>query len=492
MTMARGPSSDVVRNARFVGALLPAFLLLFGFMAVVGVVSTRLHGMLGVLVGILAGGCLALGLLLGYWIAADWLNLRVIRRTGRPDASAFRDGEVVAFEGVVRVDGEPMTAPFSRTACAAYTYVVAGSRYSAVGRRSQRYVLAQGFHMARTTIEGTTHSLRLLSLPGFEDDLRENAPGIRREAETRELFARISGNAASAGERERHSRLLEARRSAIDAVDHDYCMAPMPERVDGLVVDEEVLPAGQTVCVVGTYDAKRDGLTARRFRLGPDLIVYRGGAKEVLSRVGKETAGFARMAGVLTAAGALLVAFPFLPAAWTSGIPVVGPAIVRPSPPVEQASDIEAPEAAADLARRARIDGWVREEYLAGNQGRALELAVDEDAHDSLRWLIEQGVGPATRMRVDGDEYQVPLVEAARNGYVETVRTLLEAGADPNQVQPARSQPETGQTALGESLKLGHCETAELLVEFGATPPPGLETSRCPADAQQPPAATQP
>jgi hypothetical protein len=334
--------------------------------------------------------------------------------------------------------------------------------------------------MARTWIEGTQRRLRLGSLPGFEDDLRENARGTRWEAETRELFARLSGAAPSAGERERRSRLLEARRSVIEEVHHDYCMSPMPERADGLVVDEEVLPAGQTVCVVGTYDAKLDGLAARRSRLGADMIVYRGRAEEVLSRVGSDVTGFARMSGVLAAAGAFLLALPFLPAAWTSGIPLVGAAIVRPSPPVEQASESGASQAAADLAHQARIDGWVREEYLAGNEDRALELAIDENAHESLRWLIGQGVGPATRMRVDGDQYQLPLVEAARNGYVETVRTLLQAGADPNQVQPDRAQPDTGRTALGESLKLGHCEVAALLADFGATRPPGLETTRCP------------
>jgi hypothetical protein len=326
-----------------------------------------MQGLPGVVVGILAGGCLTLAVLLGYWNAADWLNLRVVRRATRPRAPALRDGEVVAFEGVVRVDGEPLTAPFSRTPCAAYTYVVAGSRYSVVGGRSERYILAQGFHMARTWIEGTQRRLRLGSLPGFEDDLRENARGTRWEAETRELFARLSGAAPSAGERERRSRLLEARRSVIEEVHHDYCMSPMPERADGLVVDEEVLPAGQTVCVVGTYDAKLDGLAARRSRLGADMIVYRGRAEEVLSRVGSDVTGFARMSGVLAAAGAFLLALPFLPAAWTSGIPLVGAAIVRPSPPVEQASESGASQAAADLAHQARIDGCVREEYLAGN-----------------------------------------------------------------------------------------------------------------------------
>ena len=221
-----------------------------------------------------------------------------------------------------------------------------------------------------------------------------------------------------------------------------------------------------------------NGLTARRSRLGPNLLVYRGSAEEVLSRVGKETASFAKSAVVLVGTAVLVFGLAFSPAAWTSRLPIIGSLFVAPSQPMEQTVEVE--ETDPNAAHRERIDSWVREEYDAGNVSRALQLAIDENAYQSLRWLIDRGVGPATPIGVDGKWYQLPLVEAARSGHLETVRTLLEAGANPNQVQPARSQPTTGQTALGESLRSGYCEIADLLVEFGATPPTGLETSRCP------------
>jgi ankyrin repeat protein len=148
---------------------------------------------------------------------------------------------------------------------------------------------------------------------------------------------------------------------------------------------------------------------------------------------------------------------------------------VVPSEPAETAA-----EADAEAVRRARIDGWVREEHAAGNPSRALEIAIDENAPESLRWLIEQGVSPETPIRVRGDGHQIPLVEASRLGHLETVRSLLEAGADPNAVEPPEPPLASARTALGEALRNGNCAVAELLEAMGARHPETLETNRCP------------
>lgn len=474
--MQKGWRRGFVRNARFLGSLALAALVLFGFFAVVFVISSRIQGFVGVAVGIFAGACLALGVLLAYWTFADWLNLGIIRKKLRAGNSTLRDGEVVAFDGVVRIDVEPMIAPFSGTPCAAYTYVVAGSRQSISRGGGVRAEIAQGFHLVKTRIEGATQNLRLCSFPSFEDDLRENMHGRQWATEARVLIGRISGKAPSSGERERQSRLLEVRHTVLEEVHQDYCMGAVTGSGDGLVIDEEVLPVGQEVCVIGAYEKELNGLTARRSRLGANLIVYRGNAEEVLSRVGKETAGFAKTATFLVGAGVLLLGTSFLPPAWTSHLPILGLFIVNPSPLAQKAAVVETDP---DIEPQDQIDDWVREEYLEGNRRRALELAIDENAYESLQWLIDRGVSPGTRIRVRGDWYQLPLVEAARLGYLETVQTLLEAGADPNKAQRTESHPTRGQTALGESLKLGHCKIAALLVKFGATPPKGLETNRC-------------
>ncbi len=473
--MLKALVAGIVRNLRFLGSVVTALLLFLGFMAVVAAASARLQGGIGLAVSIIAGVCLALGVLLTYWISVDWLNLRVIQSARGQEDSALADGAIVAFNGLVRVDAEPMTSPFNGTPSAAYTYIVKNAR-----QPKSRNVVAQGFHLVKTQIQGSSQSLGLCSFPSFEDDLRENLRGEKWAAQVRKLIDRIAGTAPPAVERERQGRLLEVRHSEVEEVHEDYCLyTKLTVAVgDALIIEEEVLPIGKEVCVVGTYDKEMNGLTARRSRLGPNLIVYRGSAEEVLSRVGKDTAGFAKTAVFLVGITMLVFGLAFSPAAWTSRLPIIGGLVVPPPQPMDQAEEAEASD--PDAAHREQIDGWVREEYGGGNVGRALQLAIDEKAPGSLQWLIDQGVSPATRIGTDEEWYLLPLVQAARLGHLETVRILLEAGANPDQVQPAQSQPTTGLTALGESLRFGYCEIADLLMESGATATAGVETDRCP------------
>ncbi len=442
-----------------------------GFFAVIGIVRLRFDGGLGVALGIVSGGSLALGILLGYWNVVDWRNLRVIRGSLGRGASAPRDGEVVAVEGFVRTKGDPMLSPFSRVPCAAYAYVVSYSRDSSSRGGRVRSVLAQGFHMVPTRIEGRARTVELRSFPSFEDALRENAPGTKWGEEARALVAALSGKARSAVERERQSGLLEVRHTSIEEVHEDYVMGDVGPSADALVIDEEVLPTGEAVTIVGTYDREKNCLTARRSRLGPNLFVYRGRAEEVLSRVGKESAGFAKATAVFLGLGGLLLGLALLPAAIISRLPLIGSKVVVSS---GTAATVD-----PDADFRARIDGAVREEYAAGNHGRALELAIDEDAYSSLRWLMDQGISPETPIRARGDWHQLPLVEAARRGHLETARTLLEAGADPNAVEPPESPTSLGVGALAAALMNGNCPVAQLLRDYGAAVPEGLETNPC-------------
>jgi hypothetical protein len=186
--------------------------------------------------------------------------------------------------------------------------------------------------MLPTRIEGSRGSLHLRSFPGFEDDLRENAPGTKWGDKARALVESISGRAPSAGQAERESRLLELRHGEVEEVHHDYLMGSIGPHADGLVIDEEFLPVGKAVSVIGTYDEKRSALTARRSRLGPNLMVYQGSAEEVLSRVGKEVRGFARAVAVLLVIGFVLLAIAATPASVRSKLPLLGSAAVLSSP----------------------------------------------------------------------------------------------------------------------------------------------------------------
>ena len=89
-------------------------------------------------------------------------------------------------------------------------------------------------------------------------------------------------------------------------------MGALGANVEPLTLEEEVLPVDQPVCVVGTCDLQRQRILARRLRLGPKLMVCRGSAPEVLSRVGGEMAGYAKAARVLAAVGASIFAYAWL------------------------------------------------------------------------------------------------------------------------------------------------------------------------------------
>lgn len=467
-------SARVSRTARFLASLAPPVILFVGFIGVIGVVRARIEGGLGLALGILAAISLALGAALAYWVLFDWMNLRLIRRIAR-GGPAPRDGEVIAFEGLVRVDREPMTSPFTRVPCAAYAYLVSYSRESSSRGGRVKTVLAQGFHMLPTRIEGPDRSLQLRAFPSFEDALRKNETGEQWGERARALTAALAGSAPSASERERQSRLFEARHTEVDQVHQDYLMGEIGPNADALVIEEEALPLDKPITAVGTYDSRAGALSSRRSRLGPNLHIYDGRATDVSSRVGDETGDIVRWVAGLLVAGVLVLGLALAPPALTSKLPLIGSSVIVP---LETTPEDAVPD--GDAVLRERIAGWVREEFAAGNRIRALELAIDENAHESLRWLIAQGISPDTPIRVREDGHRVPLVEATRLGHLETARALLEAGADPNAVEPPETPSHAESTALGEAFANGYCLIAELLVEHGATFPEGIDRSRCP------------
>ena len=94
--MVKGLTASIARNTRFLVSLVPAFVLLLGFLGVVSAAASRLEGGVGFSISVVAGICLVLGVLLSYHIGVDWLNLRVIRSvrwisSGRTATSGIRD-----------------------------------------------------------------------------------------------------------------------------------------------------------------------------------------------------------------------------------------------------------------------------------------------------------------------------------------------------------------------------------------------------------------
>lgn len=298
-------------------ATLPAILLsLLGLAVFFGLpitFHTRFETIGSALLGVVTAACLLGGVYLFYSAAVDAINLRVIRRSRRAGVPVLRDGAVVAFDGVAEVEGEPLVAPFRRVPCAAYTYEVTHP-----GRRTGRshhnsFKVAEGFHLLPTRIRGDSTTLHLGSLPCFQDDLVEHADGKRWGSQVLELIESLQGRAGSASDGTRFARRLALERGDVDEVHEDYLMAGPGNVVEVLQINEAVLPAEERVCVVGTYDEPGARLTARRSWFAPGLTVYRGGADEVLCRIGRDAAFFFRFAPLLVLTGLSLLLLAWVP-----------------------------------------------------------------------------------------------------------------------------------------------------------------------------------
>ncbi len=282
-------------NIRFLKSLIPALILMITVFTIITFIATRVDNGIGTVLGIIAGGCFGFGVLLVYWNAVDWVNLGIIRKQPVQKTTDFQDGQLVAFSGTVRVEGAPMVSPFTQQECAAYTYTIAVSRQTRANRGGSRKVLAQGFHMLPTSIEGSAGVLRLGALPSVEDDLRVNEKGKWTDVVRKKLGGLI-GSAPRGNDMEREGALLEARHKVDSEMHKDFCQ--LTELGEGkiFVVDEEILPANQMVCVVGTFDQELNAITASKPRFGPDLMVYCGNADEVLARVGGEIGWYTKFA----------------------------------------------------------------------------------------------------------------------------------------------------------------------------------------------------
>lgn len=78
-----------------------------------------------------------------------------------------------------------------------------------------------------------------------------------------------------------------------------------------------------------------------------------------------------------------------------------------------------------------------------------------------LRWLLERGVSPDSG-RGEGGRGNTPLMQAAADGDVFAIETLLEFGADPNALNNASENP------LGFAVTWEQIRAIELLVAAGA------------------------
>ena len=311
------------KNRRFYLHIAAQVVALFGIFGVTMAAADRMANGFGVAIAIVGGVSLGLAVLLGKAVATDWLSLRALERTLVRREDEFQPGEIVAFSGVARVEGEALTTPFGGHRCCAFTFLVAGRRRSAGDSTSTRRANSlQGFALAPTVIEGEAMAVRLRALPDVETDLREARNGGEWGAAAHARI-RAGTDFEQASEREGFGSLLVARAGPVEPGGRELFFGAFGGP-DELTVEEEYVPVDEPICVIGTAEADPPGLSGRRPRFGPNIVVYRGTPEDVMERVGAETRGWMKGLRILGLIAALGLIPPFLPTSWTAAIPLVG------------------------------------------------------------------------------------------------------------------------------------------------------------------------
>jgi hypothetical protein len=121
--------------------------------------------------------------------------------------------------------------------------------------------------------------------------------------------------------------------------------------------------------------------------------------------------------------------------------------------------DERARREAEERARREAEDKARRAVPMGDTDGRLLKAAADGNTRWALRLIEQQGANVNCRDPSSGD---TPLLEACAIGHTDTVRMLVDKGAD------LHAKNRNGYTPLHEACGRGHIDTARLLVDKGA------------------------
>ncbi len=208
-------------------------------------------GLLAGSLGWMAAACL--------WVAICSLRQRSAIRRGTRELPS-QDGPAVL---IGRIDtARPMVAPLDGRECVAYTYEV--TRDVKSGRSWTRFGADKGVGLAPSQIVTGAGTFRLLAVPTIEGAEATDAP---REVTLRRFehylgettFTKRTAGAAGTGVAE-----LEARWSDSDG---DYRSdisdaSGSPAELDGCRFEQQTVPRGAQVCLLGHYSTTQRGIVA--------------------------------------------------------------------------------------------------------------------------------------------------------------------------------------------------------------------------------------
>jgi ankyrin repeat protein len=89
--------------------------------------------------------------------------------------------------------------------------------------------------------------------------------------------------------------------------------------------------------------------------------------------------------------------------------------------------------------------------------GARFAVAIEDDDLEKVRGYLDAGVPPDTKIEY-GENFETPLMKAARSGTLEIARLLIARGADVN------LKDGSGSTALNSAVDRGHAAIVDLLL----------------------------
>ena len=226
--------------------------------------TTARFGSVGWIHWLVGLGLFAIGVIAVWATVITGLDRRALRAHRVDPEGPLEDGQIVALTGRVRVQGEPLKAPFSGTPCACFNYRVSGLRSSSDnGTRGQLCLL--GFEITPAVLECGARRFNLLAVPDVDTDLREMSTG----GPWGEMgLARIKGAAeteTSADEPDAQGALSEARtHTRAPRAVHRF-VAPTRSSSINISVVEDHVPVDKPVTVLASYASLAQGLDGRRW-----------------------------------------------------------------------------------------------------------------------------------------------------------------------------------------------------------------------------------
>ncbi len=296
-------------------ACLIGVLLFIGLVAAyIIVLAGKLQFPINIIVGVLCGVfmAVAIGLLASVWQSRK--DLKIIEESGT--MPAFRDGKRIAVTGpIYAIDARPLKTPFSEKDCVAYEYKVSRLR----GGKSADLVEFFGYRLIPSFIRTPFGEVRLMAWPDLSNyEESDMAMQNRRAAATylcstpfrsprskrdfnaafrltpavalmKEIFNDADGSLRMDCTREEEHATVTGEPAGTDEVivrfdpQHQLYFETAP----ALTFTEKYVPYGETVCLIGTWSAAKQGIVPDGLDKGKMTSLYHGSGYEVMATLRK-------------------------------------------------------------------------------------------------------------------------------------------------------------------------------------------------------------